>query len=209
MRSLLAAFVFILAPYSTVQADIELVFGSGQHEQPVFTVESGETIEISIFLRETGGTSILTNEGLATAGTGIRFEPVENGPTITFAESFGSFRDAIGFERLDAAAGTAEFAGGSLSDVFAVDGMIQIGTVSFMGGTPGSEILLSTEDPNDSVFDDLFLTPSGTVLDGDVFETAATAIVRTSAVPEPSAFALLGFLSAIFGTGVRTRGRNA
>jgi len=167
-----------------VQADLAISFDANSTGDSIFYVESGGTITIPVYLHETGS-NFLSDIGIASVGAGLQYTPNATGPTITGASNFGSFDDFPAFERFDSIAGTGEFAGGSLTDVLGVDGVLKFGEFQFEAGVFGSKIDLNLYKPNDVVFTDMFFASDGTLLDGDVFADLATATIFTANVPEP------------------------
>lgn len=168
----------------------------------------GQTVDIQVYLSQTGTTTILTDEGLAFAGIQVSF----NSPGgIAAVQSAGDiqqnpdFDDPIILSQVVTAT-TAELNQATdLSSpfVYPVNDRIWLGTFTFTGLALGTTTIGVTD--LDSGIDNI-ITGQGTILDGLITPGAAATLTVT---PEPSTvgLSLLAFGAASVVSTFRSRRR--
>ncbi|MCA9064757.1 MAG: hypothetical protein KDA96_16915 [Planctomycetaceae bacterium] len=183
---------------SSTVAQADLIYEFGQSE---YHVAPNSTIDVDLFLTQTGITDVLTTEGLDSIGGRVYFNdpPVPTDPAVVLATidiiTSTAFDDDL-FENKDLVAGVSAGVEDSIdfnAGTGAVKGSrILVGTFRFTAGSVLGEVtnLRGTDfdltPGRDSIVSFDTLTGLDSLLGPD-----ARATITVSAVPEPSGFPLL------------------
>jgi hypothetical protein len=166
-----------------------------------FSVGVGQTVDIRVYVLETGGGTTLQSFGLSSAGVQLSTQTpsIANVTNVTANAAF----DAKSTTGTGANAFVSEFSSSSVNapSSGADANRILLGTFTFTGLSAGQTLTVSALpglNP-DNVLND----GSNTSIDSALLNNTVTAIV-TVAVPEPSTLALTGVLACgIAGAAVR------
>lgn len=163
-------------------------------DQAGFTVNAGGTVDVDVYLEQTGGDTILTDDGLFGYGVRLLFNtpPIPSDPAAVLAESDilanPAFDDAA-FATVELISGESAGASGSVLDPFSplVGSRILLGTFTFTGGNTVGEVTNLTATDFSGL--DETISGLGTPLDSMVQDGFAT--ITVTAVPEPSSILIL------------------
>ena len=190
MRKLNIFVMTFIALFGASEAKADLIY---EFDQSNYSVLPGATVDVSVFLTQTGATDVLTTEGLDSIGGKVFFNDptLPTDPAVVLSESditSNAAFDDSGLEMtvLDPgiSAGIEDSIGTSSSPV--MGSSILLGTFRFTAGNVVGEVtnLRATDfDPtvgNDSIVSGTNFTGLDNLLGAD-----ATATITVSAVPEP------------------------
>jgi hypothetical protein len=204
-------FVLLLAlPCTTLDAGLILEFNLGGTPTSAFEIPStGGTVPVQVYLRQTAGTTTLSNEGLISAGIRLTIGTgsIANVQSVANIQENTSFDDSMALfkARTSSTADLNEFVGLSSPTVFPSMGdpnRILLGTFTFTGLNGGIS-MISVADLDPTMGADDIISGLGTVLDSQVTSGNASIAVN----PEPSSFALSIVFTAICGLRVYWRRR--
>lgn len=174
---------------TTTHADMLFLDFSADGLTTGFNVVEGQTIEIPIFLRQTGPGPFnpdLTSDALVTFGVRADLTAGPGSSTITGSSISSPFIDLL---NLSTSAPTfAQIYGDDLTGS-ATGSAIEIARITVMGNSASNVTTLTLSDPVPGGFEDFGTLVFGGI-DSQVFSTTPSISITT--VPEPTSFALLG-----------------
>jgi hypothetical protein len=200
LRYLALAVSALLALCSPTRADYAFQFADGSgNVQNTFTVNVGQTIDVRVYILETGGTNLQTL-GLSAAGIQLN----TNTPSISTvsAVTANSAFDAGHTTGTGANAFVSEFSSSSVTapSSGANANRVLVGTFTFTGVSAG-QTLTVTALPG--LNPDNVLGDGVTSIDAALANNATSAVI-TVAVPEPGTLILTGLCAAgLAAAGVR------
>jgi hypothetical protein len=159
-----------------------------------FSVVQGSTVDIRIYLQQTGTDTGLTTSGLNSGGVGLTYnQAIASVTAITPNPTFNnnSFFIGTGTSANPSTLNVSQDVGGIVAATSGPDAnRILLGTFRFTGVSAGTTLTL-TVDPHSGIDDNVLA--NGTVLDG-LIANASAAITVTTPVPEPGTLILTGLL---------------
>jgi hypothetical protein len=196
----------LLLAGATARADYSFQFTDGSGAtQTNFTVGLGQTVDVRVYLLQSGADTGLTTSGLRSGGAGVSYNQA-----IANVASTGAITPNPAFDTSSKGLGTGN-ATVNVSQVLnppvtapttgADANRILLGTFTFTG-ISGGTTTVATFDPHPAPTDDNVLG-NGTVLDAGILNSS---VAITVAVPEPSTLLLTGLVaSGIAGAALRRR----
>ena len=183
-------------------ATAELILGvsadNGTTFATDFDVQVGDSLNLGIYLQQTGPNTILTDEGIVSWGFDLSRSPTDLG-TISNA----SANTVFDFENHNVTTASGfEWEYADSSDFGLQGDAIFLGSFEFDATADGTS-LFAIEDRiiGGGAFSANWFTPLFTDLDEQIFGTFATNqfqfSVNATAVPEPSSFILLGSVAGL------------
>jgi hypothetical protein len=212
-RALVLALFGCLLAAGPSRADLVFQFADSTGTAgSAFTVNQGGTVDVRVYLAQTGGTTNLSSNGLVDGGVALQFSSsapftVASASAISPSSAFGGSNNT----NVSTSSGTttATLQVHDSSGVFAPTSgadanRILLGTFTFSGLTPGSAVAVTAfPDPK-----------SANNVDGqqnnlDSLIHQSSAAITVVAVPEPGTVALCGLGAAALGVGAWRRRRRA
>jgi hypothetical protein len=206
-----ATLLACLALAGPARADFSYQFAdAGGTASSNFTVSQGGTVDIRVYLLQTGGSTNLTAAGLTDGGVSLTFSA--SGPfTVTSTANIFPGPDFGGTNHTSLSTNsgttTATVQVHNSTPVLAPtsgadQNRILLGTFRFSGVTPGSDLTVTTlPDPNSANNID----GNGVNLDSMIHNSSAA--ITVTAVPEPGSIVLTGLAASGFGFGLWKRRR--
>ena len=163
-------------------------------DNPHVAVNPGEVFDIRVFLVETGGTTVLNNEGLEGAGVTLSFNlsPMVSDPAQVLSSDANPGVDPLlgAVVNTPVTPATATTAGtaplmwsvGLGPTITTTDSQILIGTFEFQAGMTLGQVTQISVAP---LSGDQFVTGQGNVIP-EASIAAATGTITVTAVPEPA-----------------------
>ena len=191
-KSFLIAAILVACVTPTSKAALIVDFG-----QSSYGVAPGASVDVQVFIRQTGVDSILSDEGLFSAGLQVRFNlpPFNSDPAqVTAVVANPAFNTVTAPPPTPASGTSSGSADLEVADfsatgaVFPTMNRILLGTFTFQAGLTGTT-LIDVADLNPGVGFDDFITGAGTILD-DQLTFGTTQIQITGVVPEPGSLTL-------------------
>lgn len=197
------------------KASADLVLAFTPDATPItFSVTVGSTVTVPVYIIERNQapfTSILSTEGLLSAGVRLNYNTVAGSATVitngavlnpafnTPTSGYPIVNNAAGFSAVSGATSNPAGVGTTGSPP-----AILVGTFTFQGNQVGNVTTVSTAKPQALVFPEFVSNSSFTVLEtqpyGNIFFSAGntnnvisySTTITTVAVPEPATYVLLG-----------------
>lgn len=166
-------------------------------DQSDYLVAPGDTVDVQVFLTQTDTTSILTDEGLSSAGVRVEFDlnqPIDRAEVLSLSNIISN----PAFDENDPLFTGSELVPGHSAGLFdgisflgtpVVGNSVLLGTFTFTSGAIGGEVT-NLRATDFSAFTETVSGVVGTPLDGMIGDGLAT--ITVSAIPEPSSVAMIG-----------------
>jgi hypothetical protein len=200
------AAVAVLFGGGAARADYSFVFADGSgNAQSNFTVAQGSTVDVRVYLVQSGTSTGLSSSGLASGGVGLTFnQSVVNladaskiTPNSAFdanSKNLGAGSASLNVSQVLNAPITAPTTGTDANRIL-------LGTFTFSGVSAGTSLTV-TADPHPGAVNDNVLG-DGTALDALIHNSSA--VITVTAVPEPGTLVLTGLLATGMAAGVTRR----